>query len=488
MKCQKLVIACKDERKSIPYYQEVGRGYRYKNCVVVFAFPKRCYCTPQTQISFTKYYEYREERLGNNIKITKTWDKGKQVYVYPIKVWEEVKKLYIEPLASGEQPFNIGLLLVGPPGTGKSTLARLIAEIIGINYEYVSPDKILSKYVGESEKAIRRVIDNAMRSEPSIVIIDDAENLLSARKLSEMREHTSVILNIQNILFNAMQEAYNEKKKILFIATTNVKPSEIDIAFKRQGRFGDPLFIPLPDYEALSEILKEYLQEDKAKDLALKCVNMGLSTADAIAMAIRMSKGLEVRYTGEGRGYSRLYVEKVNGIEKIFNYFPEDVLHRRSRIYIHMHEDIATALVSQLSLHAKRTLIKLVDLRYYDEAVHTANMFNSVFLASTSIPPEIQQYISDNLEGSLFLAGIKPPAVPAFSFFTLKDLKNILGTRPIIEAILKYKNIKVSEQLMKKILNVASDTSRLEKILEIIALLGTINEDLLNNISYYTRG
>jgi ATPases of the AAA+ class len=486
VQCRKVVLACREER-SIPYFKAVRRGERHGDCVVVYAHPPECTCTPQTSISFTEYYEYREEELTSNVKVTKITSHGARVYVFPKKVWLEVKKLYIEPLARGEPPFSVGLLLFGPSGTGKSTLARIIAEILGVNYIRVTPDSVLSMYVGESEKALRRVLNEALASEPSVVIIDDAEFLLSARKLSEMREMGSVVLNLQNILFNAMQEAYDEGRRVLFVASSNLKPSEIDIAFRRVGRFGNPVFVPLPDFEALYEVLKQYLPDEAARELALKCVNMGLSIADAIGMAIRMQRGLEVDYRGEGRGYIRVHVDPVPGFEKVFNYFPVEVLHRRSRLYIRAHEDVAFAIAAQLALHAKRTIIRLVDIRYYDEAAYTANTLGSVVFASTSVPRDVLQFLNENLETCLILGGEAPPPIPAFPFLGVSTLKHVLGSAPLVDAVLRIKGLRVDEKLYRKMLSVASETSALEKLLETIVLLGYVNENLLSNLSYYVR-
>ena len=249
MKCQVVYIACMDERsKRIPYWSRVHRGYKYNGCRIVFSSPPECFLAPTTRVEFVDWCEHRERELSSNVRIDEVCSKtGGRTFIYPKRVYYELKKLYLEPMIQGELPHNVGVILTGPPGTGKTSLAKLAARMLGVTTFYIKPDTVLSKYVGDSEKRLREILERAKASEPSVVILDDAEWLLSARKLSEAREHTGIILDLQNILFEELPELYKEKKRVLVIAATNLKPSELDVAFVLYERFGDPLFIPLPD-------------------------------------------------------------------------------------------------------------------------------------------------------------------------------------------------------------------------------------------------
>jgi len=485
-KCSKVYIDC-DSNHRIPYWSRVSRGLSVGGCTIVYSHPKTCMLVSGTMIEYVKRCNYSINDNGSNVIINEKCGKRESVYVYPSKVYNELLKLYIEPMANGEQPFNPGLILTGAPGTGKSTLARITSKIIGVPVFEITPDSVLSKYVGESEKSIRRIISNAVENEPSVIIIDDAEWLLSARKLSTMERHESVSLNIKNILFDAMQDLYNNGKRVLFIASTNVKPSEIDPAFLRQGRFGEPVFVPLPDYESVYIVLRNVIGDDRARELSRKVVNMGLSIADALGMAERLKRGLDIdRKSFIGRGYTRVHVEQAD-FTKLLDKFPFNVFKGRSRIYLHGNEDVMSAVATQLSYHAGVTVVKLVDIRFFDEAVHTANMLNATMIASTSLPPEVQVYINNNLDTTLFLVGKKPPSIEAFTFYPLEALYSVVGKEEILKSVLYYKNVSFTDDIVRKIVNTVSSNTQFTSLLETIATLSYVDEKMVSRIATFVK-
>jgi len=493
-KCVKVALACRSEEVArIPFWNIVNRGMEFNGCTVVFAYPPGCYVASDTEIVNVPWCVYREEELGNNVKIVEDCENRRSVYVYPKKSYLKLKKLYLEPLVSGKFPHNTGIILVGPPGVGKSTLAKLIASMLGLPTFEITPDVILQKFLGESEKAIRKVISDAKRSAPSLVIIDDAEWLLSARRLASVEEGTRAILDVQNILFQEMQEIWNKQIPVLFIASTNIKPTELDPAFTRHGRFGDPIFIPLPDYEAMYTILVdgEGLPRDEADRYARKFVNMGLSVADAIGIIRQTKAGFEPEPKTGGRGYARVVIdlpeEDLEHFKKLFDYIPGEVFKRNSRIYMHMHEDIATAIVAGIAYHVKKPVIRLVDIRHYDEAVHTANMLEGILIVPTIIPDGVQQYIYYNASTCVVFAGEHPPHVTAFSYLSLRAIKSIVGKGIVlVKALASYKGIQLSNDLLTKIeTKVGGNTEMLEELLKMMATLSYINEHMVANLNQF---
>ncbi len=475
MRCLKVYLAC-ERRVSPPYWVLIKRGDHVGGCWVAHAIPDKCVLTPPTIIEYVSRCSYYEEELQSNIKVSEVCGDVKRVYVYPKKPYVELRRLYIDPIARGERPLTPGVLLIGAPGTGKSSLARLSARLAGLSVIEISPDKILNMYVGESEKAMKRAVDDAMRHEPCVVLIDDAEWLLSARRLSSVAENAQILLNIQNILFNALQEIHDSGRTVLFIASTNIKPSEIDIAFVRQGRFGPPIFIPLPDYEGLYHFLAQYLPHSDAERYAKMFVNLGLSIADAAGMVERLRKGLEMeRKPGGGRGYSRIYVDPVNNFEKILDLLPKEILTRKSRVWIYLMEDIAVAIVAQLAYIVKKPLIRIIDIRYFDEAIYTANALGAITISNTSLPKDIQIYINDNAEGPVFWAGKHGPEVAAFPAISPEDF--IAAKEQVLEAVLKYKQIDVDQKIVRKILGLSIEG--FIETLEAIASLGHVDDKIL---------
>lgn len=485
--CVKVYVSCSGPRRRLPYWKRVYRGMQFGDCHITFAYPSECVMAPGTRVEYVPPCNYREEELQHNVVIRERCNGGdEKLYVFPKKPYYELKRLYVEPMAMGEQPFNTGVILCGPPGTGKTTMARIVARLLGVSVVEIAPDKVLSKWVGDSEKAIRRMLNEAKRGEPSVVVINDAEWLISARRLASSDESGKVMLNIQNILFDEMQAVYDSGRRVLFIATTNVKPSEIDVALLRHGRFGDPIFIPLPDYEAMHAFLRQFFGDGEAARYAKRFVNMGLSFADVLGMVKRLKRGLEPkRKVGSGRGYARVYVEPVEGFEKIFDLFPREALERRSRVYCHGNKDVWTAIIAQLGYVVKRPVIKMVDIRYYDEAVFTANTLGGILVSSTDFPLEVQQYIDENADVPVFFVGRQPPRVDAFPFFSLAELRSL--RREIIEAVLRYKGIGYDERFLRKVMEEASGTSRLETFLEMVSVLGHVDERLLSRLAYIKR-
>ena len=483
--CRLVILARTDGVARIPYWRIVESGGEYSGVRVLYANPRTCVLAPGTQIYWRRYCEYREEELENNVVIWERCDGEQETpYAYPKRVYSEIRRLYLDPILRGERPFNIGLVLAGAPGTGKSKLAEIIARMLGFNVFRISPDTILSKWVGESEENTRKIIESAKNAEPSVVVIDDAEWILSTRSLASVHEHMSIMLNVQNILFDEMQRCYNEGRQVLFIATTNVKPTELDQAFLRHGRFGKPIFVPLPDYEALRVVLAWKLgDEKKAEELAFKAVNAGLSMADALGIAERIKAGIgeEIKTVG-GRGYTRIHVERIKGFENIFKqgYLPEEALRGRSRLYIQMIDDVATAVAVQLAYTVKKTVIKVNDVRYIDEAVHSANMLGSVLVMSSTAPDAAIAYAYENTEGPIVFTGPKPPPLPAYPILNYDTLRRLKLTEETIRALLAYKRIKADDKLVKRAVNAVTDTSTFETLLHLISTLGTLTETLIN--------
>lgn len=147
-----------------------------------------------------------------------------------------------------------GVLMYGPPGCGKTMLARALATECRATFINVRPGDILDQFVGNAEKKIAQLFDRARASRPAVIFFDEVEALAQRRQFeTSARVNTTV-----SALLSEMDGFGQEKDGILFLGATNV-PWSLDIAFRRPGRFDRTLFVPPPDRVAREFILGRLL-------------------------------------------------------------------------------------------------------------------------------------------------------------------------------------------------------------------------------------
>jgi transitional endoplasmic reticulum ATPase len=149
-----------------------------------------------------------------------------------------------------------GILFYGPPGCGKTYIARSLAEELGWSFQYCRPSDVASPYIHDTVSKIRAVFSAATEKAPSIVFIDEFEAFVPAR--SELGGHQQYKAEEVNE-FLANLEGCAERK-VLVIAATN-EPEKIDPAVRRSGRFDKLIFIAPPDAEARRAMLEFHLRE-----------------------------------------------------------------------------------------------------------------------------------------------------------------------------------------------------------------------------------
>jgi transitional endoplasmic reticulum ATPase len=185
-----------------------------------------------------------------------------------------------------------GVLLYGPPGTGKTLLARAVASESRANFITVSSSDLLSKWVGESEKALREVFRRAKQASPCIIFFDEIEALAPLRSTDEGHVTERIVSQLLTEL-----DGLVKLNGVVIMAATN-RPDMVDPALLRPGRFDKILFVPLPDRKARSEMLRLYLSKhpsDSGFDFAKFAeLTEGYSGADlkgvvdrAVQLAIR---------------------------------------------------------------------------------------------------------------------------------------------------------------------------------------------------------
>ncbi|MHA1299851.1 MAG: CDC48 family AAA ATPase [Candidatus Helarchaeota archaeon] len=193
------------------------------------------------------------------------------------EVKQELKEAIELPLKSPESFNNMGIvppkgiLLYGPPGCGKTLLAKAVAKESESNFLSIKGPEILSKWVGESEKAIREVFRKARTAAPAIIFFDEIDAITPRRGMDFGDSHVTSRV-ISQILTEI--DGLESLKDVVVIAATN-RPDLVDPALIRHGRFDRAILVKPPDEEARKKIFKIYtkkmpLDEDVELDVLVK--------------------------------------------------------------------------------------------------------------------------------------------------------------------------------------------------------------------------
>ncbi|KAI9341284.1 P-loop containing nucleoside triphosphate hydrolase protein [Zopfochytrium polystomum] len=181
----------------------------------------------------------------------------------------------------------VGVLLYGPPGCGKTMLAKAVASESCCNFISVRGPELLNKYVGESERGIRQVFARAISSSPCVIFFDEIDAICPARSSDAENQSTSRLVNT---LLTEM-DGMGTRSQVYVIAATN-RPDLIDPAMLRPGRLDKALYVDLPTAPERLEILRTLTTRNKiplASDVDLPAVAAdaradGLSGADLAAL------------------------------------------------------------------------------------------------------------------------------------------------------------------------------------------------------------
>ncbi len=201
--------------------------------------------------------------------------KVREMIELPLRHPELFTRLGIEPPK--------GILLYGPPGSGKTLLARAVANESGANFTVINGPEIMSKWYGQSEENLRKVFDDAEKNAPSIIFFDEIDAIAPKREDVSGEVERRVVSQILTLM-----DGLKSRGKVIVIAATN-RHNAIDPALRRPGRFDREIEIGVPDQRGRREMLDIHtrnmpMAEDVDKEW-LASVTYGFVGADISALA-----------------------------------------------------------------------------------------------------------------------------------------------------------------------------------------------------------
>jgi hypothetical protein len=337
-----------------------------------------------------------------------------------------------------------------------------------------------------------RLFDTAEQMQPSALLIDEGDWILSpVRTADGMGE---VMQNVLGVVKRRLAEHYKRGALVLTIFAANLAESAIDSTFKREGRCGKPIVIPLPDYEAVYSYLERVagIEPGTAERMALDAVNAGLSMADVVQMANTFKE--TGRYRVEPmkyRGYRRHIVgsgvmaekgvpELLAKIEEAFA-FTAIASYPKARVWISdLPAAISLPIVSAaIGLGARKPVVVLDHEKYVDEAVDMINLLGAVAVVNHTVlhTSEVKMLWQTADFPTIFI-GMEPPAVEHHPLRLREVLSaHRLGTAKLLATAY---NITLKEAILKDL--TSTTTEGFFESLEKLVLAGRIVKPKLPGI------
>ena len=218
----------------------------------------------------------------------------------------ELVKLYKKSLSGG-------LMLYGPPGCGKTFIARALAGELGAKFMSIGLSDVLDMWLGESERKLHELFEHARRNAPTVLFIDEIDAL--GQKRSQQRH--SAGRNVVNQLLSELDSVGSDNKNLFVLSATN-HPWDVDAALKRPGRFDRTILVLPPDQPAREQILAYHLAERPTEQLRLDRIaqmTRGFSGADLAhlcesAVECALEESIE---SGQARPVNQQDFERVAG-------------------------------------------------------------------------------------------------------------------------------------------------------------------------------
>ncbi len=196
-------------------------------------------------------------RLADVAGMEAVKDRLESAFLLPMRN-PELRRLYGKSLRGG-------LLLYGPPGCGKTFIARAVAGELGARFYPVSLVDVLDMYIGESERKLRAIFDTARRNAPCVLFLDEVDAI--GHKRTDLRG--SGLRSVVQALLSELDGAADSNDGVFVLAATN-HPWDVDSALRRPGRFDRMLLVLPPDESARQAVLRLHLRARPVEGIDLK--------------------------------------------------------------------------------------------------------------------------------------------------------------------------------------------------------------------------
>jgi SpoVK/Ycf46/Vps4 family AAA+-type ATPase len=211
---------------------------------------------------------------------------GLEGHIDQLKEMVQMPLLYPELFLKFHVTPPRGVLFHGPPGTGKTLLARALAASVGsggrkITFYMRKGADALSKWVGEAERQLRLLFEEARKTQPSIIFFDEIDGLAPVRSSKQEQIHASIVSTLL-----ALMDGMDGRGQVIVIGATN-RPDNIDPALRRPGRFDREFYFPLPGIDGRKSIINIHTRDwgiDEAFKDSLAQATKGYGGADLRAL------------------------------------------------------------------------------------------------------------------------------------------------------------------------------------------------------------
>ena len=161
-----------------------------------------------------------------------------------------------------------GILLYGPPGSGKTLIPRAVANEIGAFFFLINGPEIMSKLAGESESNLRKAFEEAEKNAPSIIFIDEIDSIAPKREKTNGEVERHIVSQLLTLM-----DGLKSRSHVIVMGATN-RPNNIDLALRRFGRFDREIDIGVPDEVGRLEVLPIHTKKMKlAEDVRILLIS-----------------------------------------------------------------------------------------------------------------------------------------------------------------------------------------------------------------------